>query len=200
MKTLSFTGWAQAPLPWGECVDYLSLPSQQALHTRMQSLHANHVIGWSLGGVVALQMLLAGVFTADRLTLLGVPYSFIASESCPDATSAADYVAFCNRFAQNPHATLRQFHKQLSHTPKEAPPAPIMTPHLDYWLAQLGQLPLFPEDAHWRTLPLMTFVHGKNDKVVPIQQLKYWEKKLPTARVVEIEAGHWIALSVIDAL
>src|SRR5690606_6944488 len=123
-------GWAMSPDVWTAVKENLrgreayapALPGYGAapmcmpydLDTVVQALSESapaevDVIGWSLGGLVALQWALEKPLQVRKLVLLGATPRFLAADGWPHGVAPAVWRIFVRELRQNPDALMRRF-------------------------------------------------------------------------------------------
>lgn len=167
------------------------------------------LLGWSLGGQVALRLALDRPARIGRLVLLASTPRFVAGEDWRGGVAAADLEAFGTALVADPQATLLRFLslqtrgmagqkvrlQQLRQT-LLATPAPDAVA-LAAGLAILRETDLRREAAGLDTPALV--VHGTADTLTPVAAGAWLGGALPAARYLELPgAGHAPHLSHTD--
>ena len=210
MSTLCLTGWQQPP-------DALSLIAPDALHLDY-SAHANvasvydliephgtvfdTVIGWSLGGQIALNLLDQGKISCNHLVLLSVAWQLVQSREITDATPPDILDETIRGYRRDPAKTLEGFapllvmndvdQKEL--TREFLRELPSIWPSGSSWLKFLKEFSCSRLSFH--DMPKrITIIHGDADVIAPVTQLGYFREALPKADIYVIEgcahAPHW---------
>lgn len=211
MRTACLTGWGQPAdalksiAPDAIHIDYTRHSSANAalLEITAQAREAHLLIGWSLGGQLALRAIATGMIAPKKLVLIAAPYQFVKSPVLPIGMPADTFATFKQNYANNPIATLNkawaliakdddnahhvrerlaaQDKEQLSHYPWEA------------WLTILEQYNcrnLYLDEA-----PETLIIHGDKDYVVYPQQSEKMLTILPKATLHTLKgcghAPHW---------
>ena len=197
MKTLTLSGWGQPSdalaniAPGAAVFDYSAYADTgQATQALRAFVDAEHVIGWSLGGQLALHAIAAGALQPRRLTLIGVPFQFVKNDVVVQAMDRFTFDTFRNNYATAPERTATRFHSLLAKGDREAravmqglsnhPEIANATRWLP-WLDVLDHQPLsmLAMDA----APATTIIHGSQDAIVPVAQAHMLAAALPGARV-----------------
>lgn len=193
MRVLTFTGWCQSP----DALDPLAkaLGATEVMHEDYQARapgpsepkSADLVIAWSLGGVVAMQMLLQGLLNTQTLLMLGAPYRFKGEGGQPPEQCDT----FQSHFQAAPEKLLSFFSGWAQEGgPTKQPLASHRTPHSAAWLEYLMQPLTWENNEHAQSTRLM-FVHGKQDQVVPVAQTMRWSASFPRSVVAVLDGcGH----------
>lgn len=169
------------------------------------------VLGWSLGGQVAMRAALDHPQKIARLALLASTPRFVAAPDWSHAMAPRDLDAFAGALKADPRATLLRFlslqtrgvegQKALLHALRQsldAAPLPVAAA-LDTGLALLRDTDLRGELAHLRQPVLV--LHGALDTLSPAAAGAWLAQHLPEAHHVELaRAGHAPHLSHPDAV
>lgn len=173
------------------------------------------LLGWSLGGQLALRAALDYPQTVARLVLLASTPRFVAGPDWPHGMEARELDGFAGALCADPGATLLRFlslqtrgvegQKALLQSLRAAlasTPAPTAA-SLDAGLTLLRETDLRAELGQV-SQPVLV-VHGGLDTLSPAEAGAHLAARLPTARLLELpRAGHAPHLShpgpVIDAL
>ncbi|NBX30079.1 alpha/beta fold hydrolase, partial [bacterium] len=182
MRIACLSGWGQ-PHDALECVapgathiDYARHDSANAalLHIAAHARDHDVVIGWSLGGQLAVRAIAAGMLRTRALVLIAAPFQFVKNAQLPLGMPQDLFATFRANFARKPHATLNKAWEliakddsndhhvrgQLATQDREA----VLRGHWLAWLDLLEQYSaqgLLIENA-----PPTLLVHGEKDLVV----------------------------------
>lgn len=208
MKTLCLSGWAQpcdalspllpSPASGGRLrgVDAQHFDYQSYSHMAMAMSALRRVgegcevlIGWSLGGIVALQAILQGIVVPKALVLIAAPFQFVASAEFPHGMKREDYDAFYAAYVANPGETLGQFHRLMLKGDRrmreilaeEKRNAVSIPPYGAYWLYLLSVLSCRGKDA--AALPPALIIHGANDAIIAPAQAEALAEWMPGAQL-----------------
>lgn len=209
MNVLSLSGWAHRTdalrdvLPEGAThFDYGRYDSVETCFAALAEAKPDVVVGWSLGGQLALRAVAAGVISPQKLILLSVPYQIAADANFTDATPLAMLQASRAAFAADAAAMLTEFQgacafgdvkrRQVLSAFRAA-----TTPQDGYhWLFWFDELLRFSfADVALENLPPVTLIYGAADCIVPVQQGRILAERLGDASLHELEgcahAPHW---------
>jgi pimeloyl-[acyl-carrier protein] methyl ester esterase len=157
--------------------------------------------GWSLGGMVALELALDFPARLERLVLIDSTPRFVADADWPDALGHAVLDGFAERLRQDYRATVGRFLAlqvlnaegardtlaSLRERMAEAPPPDPRA--LEGGLDILRHASLVPRLRELR-VPL-TIIHGARDTLVPVAAARALAARLPGSALHVIEgAGH----------
>lgn len=173
------------------------------------------LLGWSLGGQVALRVALDYPASVARLVLLATTPRFVAKPGWSHALAAGELDTFADALLAQPESTLLRFlslqtrgvegQKALLHSLRaslSASPAPTALA-LSAGLEQLRTTDL--RDAVARVRQPVLLVHGGLDTLTPLAAGSWLAAQLPAARLLELpRAGHAPHLShretVVEAI
>jgi len=195
---LTLSGWAQpsdavarAIAPEAAWFDYSAYPnaaaSFEALHTFREH---EHVIGWSMGGQLALRAIAAGVLRPRKLTLIAAPYQFVRTPSLAQAMDTLTFTTFRENYVTDPERTAGRFHALVAKGDARFREVMSGLSHhaqvLDTgrwlpWLDDLGATSLAGLDL--TAVPETSIIHGTHDAIVPIAQAQLLADAIPSARI-----------------
>jgi pimeloyl-ACP methyl ester carboxylesterase len=209
MRTVTLSGWGQ-PVdalrgvvpPEAMHLDYAAFSPTEWFATA-ERREADLVVGWSLGGQLAVRMIASGRLAAQRLVLVAAPYQFVESEELRIGMSRAGYEDFARRYERNPARTLRRawelaiFGDSRADRVREAmgghDAEAIARSRWGNWLTELGRFSCSGVDL--ARLPPTLLIQGVKDAVVGCAQAGHFAGRLPSLRVLGFEecghAPHW---------
>lgn len=183
-KIVAITGWGQAHdalknvVPEGSThVDYSQHSSAADFFRTLKNLSPDIIVGWSLGGQLALRAISEDFITAKALVLLATPYQFVANKEIKCAMNVDNFNSFHNNFTSDPVRTLKRFmtlisvndsnaHDVLAHLRQNT-----NTEHASRWLYWLEELESFScNSVDFSKMPKTIIIHGADDTVVDITQ------------------------------
>lgn len=184
MRALVFSGWSQkadalkSVLPEGaECFDYGAYPSLEACFDELRGKTADVVVGWSLGGQVALRALSEGIISAKRVILLSTHYQAVRVNEDDEGAPAEALAGLRAAYHSAPEEMLKQFYLTCAYgdsNQRNVTAAMLggMTPAQDYhWLYWLDALVDFScETLDFDKIPPATLIYGESDCIVPVSQ------------------------------
>lgn len=205
MQTLTLSGWTQpsdALVPLVEhalTFDYSDYRDADAAIDALAPFRdVPNVVGWSMGGQLALRALARGVIAPRHLLLIAPPFQFVSDAAMPHGMSPVTFTQFRTNYAQDTERTVERFHGLIAKGHRD--PRQIMRqlrhhPHVkdtDRWLPWLDALAT--DSLHGLSLPgdtRITLLQGGRDAIVPPAQAHFIRGLCPTMRYELMEsAGH----------
>lgn len=191
MKTLLLSGWAQPAgalahlAPEADTYDYTQhRTAEDAIVALQQFKGHDAVIGWSLGGQLALRAIAAGMLAPKRLTLIAAPAKFVGE----NGMGAETFTLFRESYAKDPARTKDRFRGLIAKDDARA--RTVMTALEDHpqvedtsrflpWLDALERFDVTTLDLS--RAPRTLILHGMNDRIVPYVQGEILAERLPHA-------------------
>ena len=141
------------------------------------------IIGWSLGGQIALRLIQSKIFTPKLLVLIAPPFQMVKDSRIQAGMSLKTYNEFFNNLSQAPDATLKKFSilsimndKNKSQIIKNLEINNENHQKLIIWLQELKDFSCF--DFDFTNIPTTLFYIGAGDMVVHSSQSKYFADKI----------------------
>jgi pimeloyl-[acyl-carrier protein] methyl ester esterase len=216
MSVMTLSGWGQphdslaSLAPEAMHVDYAHHRLEDALaHIAQAGQSKRTIIGWSLGGQLAVRAIAAGLLRPQKLVLIAVPFQFVVSEEKKLGMKRDLYDKFRDNYARNPERTLsKAWELVLKDDARQAAMRERLARHdkasvLEKdWLYWLDALDGFSFDGlSFAHFPPTLIIHGKKDAVVEHEQHAHFAQRIPAARVVSLdECGHAPHWHAADAL
>ncbi len=202
--TLAISGWGQphdalsAVLPDAVHAGYAGQKSVAAALAVIAGDH-DHIVGWSLGGQLAVRAIAAGLARPRRLTLIATPFQFVESPEIKLGMKRDAFEKFRDNYAANPRRTLDKAWELVvkgdGHADTVrgylAPEKKERTLAAD-WLQWLHLLDGYTCDGlDFSNFPPTLLIHGKSDVVVAPEQSARFARAIPGATHIEWDAcGH----------
>ena len=220
MKTITLSGWGQPfdvlqeICPGSVVVDYADYTTiTQALEAiAEQGKECDLVIGWSLGGQLAVRAVAAGLLKPKALILIAAPFQFVARPERKLGMSANLYRTFRDNYVANPARTLERAWASIV---KGDACAADIRHHLERqdkhavlqknWLHWLDMLQAFScAELYLGDFPPTMLVHGDQDAVVYPEQSLAFLQAIPQAKLLTLEncghAPHWNSPALIQQI
>lgn len=211
MRIACVSGWGQpadalaAIAPSATHVTYADQPSVTSALQAIATQARGHelLIGWSLGGQLALRAIATGLLRPKRLVLIATPFQFVQSASLPIGMPIDLFAKFKHNYAKNPQNTLKKAwelialndsnaQNVLNHLAKQDRDA-VFAQNWGQWLQILENFSCKTLDTNDIPAPLL--IHGDHDHVVYPNQAAQFKKLLPKARLEILpscgHAPHW---------
>jgi pimeloyl-ACP methyl ester carboxylesterase len=201
MRTLTLSGWAQPAdalaryMPGSTTFDYSEYPSVEASFEGLQKFaDVPYVIGWSMGGQLALRAIAAGVLKPKHLTLIGTPWQFVSDFGM----GAQTFDLFADTYSKNPVGHKVRFHGLIAKGDQHAKrilnelehhPDVENTRRWLPWLQELASYS-FDQDKHLY-LPPTLLIQGENDTIVRLPQALKFQSELSQITLIRwADTGH----------
>ena len=207
LKILTLSGWGQPHnalsviAPNATYFDYSHFETvENALFSLAEKAKKHDVvIGWSLGGQLAVRAISAGLILPSKLVLIGVPFQFVKNTDLEIGMPVEQFQKFRDNYAKNSARTLAKAWELVAVGDKNIDK--IKTHLQNYnqaemlkknWLHWLDMLDGFScKDLDFSKFPPSLLLHGENDAVVLHDQCFEFSKKIQHAKQISIaNAGH----------
>ncbi|MAR56738.1 MAG: hypothetical protein CMM93_06100 [Rickettsiales bacterium] len=192
MKVVALSGWTQAPESLSQLFDAVTsidYATHEPSHIPMPA-ECDLLIGWSLGGVLARQLLVSKQIKATALITLASPVQFVRSDQFYPAMPQDTFAQFYQNYASDTQRTLRRFAGLLSKgdshadAVREGMQLHATAEQPEIWLPWLAHLEAQTHAEAHPQLPTL-HIHGEEDAIVPVEQTE----ALPDWVTVERWAG-----------
>lgn len=141
------------------------------------------IIGWSLGGQIALRLIQHKIFNPKLLVLIAPPFQMVKDARIQAGMSIKTYNEFFDNLSKAPDATLKKFSilsiindKNKSQIIKNLEISDENHQKLIIWLQELKDFSCF--DFDFTNIPPTLFYIGAGDMVVHNSQSKYFADKI----------------------
>jgi pimeloyl-[acyl-carrier protein] methyl ester esterase len=211
MRTIALSGWGQPPdalngvAPEATCVDYARCNGiKNALATIAREGRGHEVIiGWSLGGQLAVRAIAAGMIKPRFLVLIATPFQFVATKNDALGMMRLSYEKFRDNFERNSRRTMQKAWQLVlqGESRAEAVQAQLKRQSMDAvltrdWLRWLVALDGFSCDSlKLDDFPSTLLIHGDSDVVVEVEQSQRFHQAIPRSRIAIMpgcgHAPHW---------
>lgn len=210
MKTVTLTGWGQphdalkAIAPAARHIDYAAEETVEKALARIgdEAYGADIIIGWSMGGQMALRAIAQGMIAPRRLVLIATPYQFVKHDARALGMGRDTFAQYRQNYARNPERTLHKSYLLIAHQDMHADRVQgYLHGHKKQiggynWLYWLDTLAAYSCDAlDLSILPPTLLIHGNNDVVVEPLQSAAFKERIPQAELRQYSncghAPHW---------
>jgi pimeloyl-ACP methyl ester carboxylesterase len=180
---IHLSGWGQDNSLYGyDNFDYYSYKNIDELFSNIPKF-CDKLIGWSLGGQIAIRLIASGKIKTNHLILLATPYKFPQDNR----------KEFRDNFIANPDKTLGYFRKLMVLGDKNRTFKDLsIRKDNDNGLCWLDELYNFScNDIDFSIFPKIDIIHGENDVIVPVEQAIILSSIIPRSRLHIIkDSGH----------
>ncbi len=208
MSILCLSGWGQpadalhAIAPDAVHLDYTVAGSVEAALELLAKHEADTVIGWSMGGQLAVRAISAGLLKTKKLVLIATPFQFVREQEETLGMGRDTFYLFRENLQASPARTFRKSYALITHDDGRAD---SIAPYLEemhtrmpgrdwlYWLDALANYNCMELD--FSRFPPTLLIHGLRDHVVAPAQSGAFFRRLPNARLEVLpecaHAPHW---------
>lgn len=211
--TITLSGWGQPAdsleniAPGATHIDYKDMRSIDELFAHLRGKECDTLIGWSLGGQLALRAIDAGVLTPRQLVLLATPFQFIMGRGLKCGIDTDSFNVFENNFRKDPQQSLKDFARLIARNDTYAKriisslqAKRVENP--DAWLHWLDHLRHFScQLLDLTRMPTTLAIVGREDSVVDPTQADLFRPFCADFRLVTLpNCGHAPHLHDPDAV
>ncbi len=208
MKTLTLSGWGQqsgtlAGVVGGTAThfDYSGYKNiDEALSAIAKATDGHEVVvGWSLGGQLAVRAISKGLMLPEKLVLIAVPFQFVHSEAHKIGMPRDTFQKFRDNYKNNAARTLSKAwelvilndknHEQVRSQLEKYNKQRILEKDWLHWLQMLDGFSC--SELDFNNFPQTLIIHGAQDAVVDHSQAQEFIKVIAQAQhIILPEAGH----------
>jgi len=213
MKTLTLSGWGQPHdalepiVPSATHFDYSDFENVADALGALAEVGKNYdaIIGWSLGGQLAVRAISAGLIRPEKLVLIGAPFQFVRSDFLNLGMQQDQFQKFRDNYASNSARTLAKAWELVAigdanseivkeHFQKHSKEKKLMGILAKNWLNWLDLLSGFScnslDFSNFSRMDIL-LLHGAGDAVVSHNQAQEFVKNIPSAKHILLpDAGH----------
>lgn len=207
MSALALSGWGQPHdalsiiTPEAHFFDFAHYADVNRALAAIGALtvQPERVIGWSLGGQLAVRAIALGILKPKQLVLIAAPFQFVKTREHAMGMPTGMFAKFRENYVRNPARTLAKAwdlihlddHKS-SQVREHLEKQNITTMLEKNWLYWLDALHAFScRELTMAHFPPTTIIHGTEDKVVDVEQSSAFVKSIPDAKLIRINGcGH----------
>lgn len=170
---------------------------------KKKNIDSKIIIGWSLGGQLAIRLLEQKIIKAKLLILIAPPFQFVKDKNIQAAMPLKTFANFYQNFTKAPGKTLKQFailtamnDRNSKEIAKNLDINDKNFTQLGFWLEELQRFSCF--NVNFEQMPRTIFFQGAGDMIVHASQAQYFAKKIKNFRFELIRnCGHAPHLSYL---
>lgn len=161
-----------------------------------QKMSCDVLIGWSLGGQLAVRLIEKKILKPKMLILIAAPYQFVSGGRISAAMNHLLFFAFRNAFAMFPAKTLEKFSEMVAENDSNIKLV-IQNLGIDKnnhnnwvkWLDEIGHFSC--EKIDFSDFPKTLIIHGDGDTIVDVRQAEIFSKKIKNSKLeIYNHSGH----------
>jgi len=191
-KILTLSGWAQRPdfIAGLKYVDYMQSSNAGVFFSNIAGADPDILIGWSLGGQLAVNAILQGAISPKKLILLATPFNFIADENFECGIQKAEWQKIVDNFKNNKAQAVVDFNKAVTHNSNYVvePRDDIDNVDIYYWLDYLGRQNF--SNIDFSDFPSTYIFHSKDDEVIGYEHSKQWNRAIKGSKIELLKEGY----------
>lgn len=161
------------------------------------------VIGWSLGGQLAVRLIEKKIIVPKLLILIAPPFQMVKDERIQAGMSSNIFKEFYQNFISAPDKTLKQFailtamnDRNAGEIAKTLDISDKNFEQLKFWLEELKRFSCF--EVNFSNMPKTLFFQGAGDMIVHASQAEYFKERIKNFRLeIFRNCGHAPQLSDI---
>ncbi len=154
----------------------------------LKKINPEIVIGWSLGGQLALRLIEKKILSPKLLILIAPPFQMIKDERIQAAMSLEVFKEFYQNFITAPDKTLKQFailtamnDRNAGDIAKTLDISDKNFEQLKFWLEELKRFSCF--DLDFDNMPRTLLFQGAGDMIVHASQVEYFKERIKNFRL-----------------
>lgn len=188
--------------------DYSKLDSIEKLFTEIESQKINPdiLVGWSLGGQLAIRLIEKKILQPKLLILLAPPFQTMKDSRVQAGMAKITFDEFYKNFSDAPTSALKQFSILTTMNDKNAGEIARTLDvnrenfeQLKFWLRELERFSCF--DVDFSSMPRTLYFHGEGDMIVHVSQTEYFRQRIKNLRLEVLKhCGHAPHLSSSDGI
>lgn len=197
MRILAFSGWSQRAdalasiLPMdAQAFDYGAYRSYNACKDALKTYEPEVVVGWSLGGQVALRAISDGIIKPKKVILLSAHYQALKTDDFPESFPFDVLDGLRSAYSTQPEGMLKDFYLTCAFGDSEQRKVVAgmqegkASFEEHHWLEWFDELTAFSCDSlDFAKIPPATLIYGEADCIVPVAQARHFAEKLHRAEV-----------------
>lgn len=163
---------------------------------KSRNLNPDILVGWSLGGQLAIRLIQQRILKPKILILLAPPFQMVKDSRITAAMTQKSFEAFSGNFSKAPSKTLKKFSILTAMNDRNsadiARNLDVNDSNFDglvYWLEELRRFSCFDLDIS--DMPRTVFFQGAGDMIVHVSQAEYFQERIKDFRLeVFSNCGH----------
>lgn len=199
-KIITIAGWGQSPNSLdclssnAQHLDYNKFDNISFFFKSIEGTQCDVLIGWSLGGQLALRAIECGAIKANKLVLIATPFQFVADDKITNAASKTDFAKMIADYKNDPQLFLKQFNPFIAFgdSKQKKISKHLMTQNyspnyenLEYYLQELGNFKC--NSLSFANMPKTYIIHGKCDHVVDFLQSQLFLDKIKNSELLAVK-------------
>ena len=187
-------------------IDYSALTETEEFFSliKSQNLNPEILIGWSLGGQLAIRLIEQKILTPKLLILIAPPFQMLKDSRVHAGMSQNSFDEFYGNFVKAPTQTLKQFSILTAMNDRSAKEIAKTLDindknfaQLKFWLEELSRFSCF--DVDFTNMPRTLFFQGAGDMIVHASQAEYFKERIKNFRLeIFHNCGHAPHLSDVS--
>lgn len=201
---LSFSGWTQSPeslrvvAPDALAIDYATAKTIDEVANTLPMREVDIVVGWSLGALIARQLMQRGALKAGRFISIAAPYQFVRDAALHEAMPQDTFAQFYANYRDDTQRTVGRFSALVAKGDANARQVLAAIQHhplvgdASLWLPWMDVLKSYSARHHaYDALPPTLVIHGEQDAIIHPKQAELLAEHLPDAQLYLLsDAGH----------
>ncbi len=187
-------------------VNYSEFLSSKEFFANLKDQNPEILIGWSLGGQLAIRAIEKGILKPRLLILIAPPFQMIKDSRVQAGMSQKTFLEFYNNFALAPSKTLKQFailsamnDKNSAEIARNLDVNDKNFEQLRFWLEELERFSCF--DVDFSNMPQTLFFQGAGDMIVHASQAQYFKERIANFSLEIFEnCGHAPHLNNVEKM
>lgn len=170
--------------------DYSKLDSVEKFFAEVavQKINPEVLVGWSLGGQLAIRLIEKKVLQPKLLVLIAPPFQMIKNSRVQAGMAQKTFDEFYENFSSAPTQTLKQFAILTSMNDRNSKEIASTLDvsednfeQLKFWLKELERFSCF--DVDFSNMPRTLYFHGAGDMIVHVSQAEYFRERIKNLRM-----------------
>ena len=189
-------------------VDYSLFKNVESFfsYVKSQKISPQVLIGWSLGGQLAIRLIQKKILTPKLLVLIAPPFQMVKDEHISAGMTKNTFEEFYQNFVNAPNKTLKKFSiltamndRNFAQIAQSLNISDCNFVQLKFWLEELSRFSCFEVD--FSNTPRTLFFQGAGDMIVHQNQVKYFQERIKNFRLeIFKNCGHAPHLSNVELL